>query len=50
VVLEAAMPTMITAMALSGAARLEPELGAALVGYGIVASLLSLPLWNAALG
>jgi hypothetical protein len=46
VVLEAAMPTMITAMALAATARLAPELGAALVGYGVVSSVLLLPLWH----
>lgn len=45
VVLQAAMPTMITAMALAAANRLEPALAAALVGYGIVASMAILPLW-----
>ncbi len=45
VVLQSAMPTMITAMALAGAARLAPALAAALVGYGIVLSVLLLPLW-----
>jgi predicted permease len=45
VVLQSAMPTMITAMALASAARLAPALGAALVGYGIVLSVALLPLW-----
>jgi predicted permease len=45
VVLESAMPTMITAMALAATARLAPALGAALVGYGIVLSVALLPLW-----
>jgi len=45
VVLQAAMPTMITAMALAAGARLAPALGAALVGYGIVLSIALLPLW-----
>lgn len=45
VVLQSAMPTMITAMALAAGARLAPALGAALVGYGIVLSIALLPLW-----
>lgn len=44
-VLESAMPTMITAMALAAAAGLAPRLAAALVGYGIVLSALTLPAW-----
>lgn len=44
-VLESAMPTMITAMALAAAAGLAPRLAAALVGYGIVLSAATLPLW-----
>jgi predicted permease len=44
-VLQAAMPSMITAGALAAAAGLAPELAAALVGYGIVLSLATLPLW-----
>lgn len=44
-VLEAAMPPMITAGALAISHRLAPALAAAMVGYGIVLSLLSLPLW-----
>jgi len=46
VVLESAMPAMITAMALASASRLAPALAAALVGYGIVLSVLLLPLWR----
>ncbi|MDC8014327.1 AEC family transporter [Tahibacter soli] len=46
VVLEAAMPPMITAAALAAMAGLAPELGAALVGYGILASTITLPLWR----
>lgn len=45
VVLQSAMPTMITAMALAAAARMAPALGAALVGYGIVLSIAVLPAW-----
>lgn len=44
-VLEAAMPPMITAAALAISHRLAPGLAAALVGYGIVLSLLTLPAW-----
>jgi len=44
------MPSMITAGALAAAAGLAPELAAALVGYGIVLSLATLPLWLWLLG
>lgn len=44
-VLETAMPTMITAAALAISHRLAPRLAAALVGYGIVLSLFTLPAW-----
>ncbi|HWU51686.1 MAG TPA: AEC family transporter, partial [Tahibacter sp.] len=50
VVLESAMPPMITAAALTAMARLSPELGSALVGYGVVLSMASLPLWRWWLG
>ncbi len=50
VVLESAMPPMITAAALAAMARLAPELGSALVGYGVVLSMASLPLWRWWLG
>ncbi|HVU00101.1 MAG TPA: AEC family transporter [Polyangiaceae bacterium] len=43
VVLESAMPPMITAAALASAAGLAPELCAALVGYGVLASVVTLP-------
>ena len=46
VVLEAPMPPMITAAALVAMAGLAPELGAALVGYGILLSTVTLPLWR----
>jgi len=49
VVLESAMPTMITAMVLASAAGLDSRLASALAGYGIVLSALSLPLWAWAL-
>lgn len=45
-VLESAMPTMITAGALLAAAGIAPELAAAIVGYGTLASVVTLPLWN----
>jgi predicted permease len=44
-VLESAMPTMITAAALAISHRLAPRLAAAMVGYGILLSLLTLPAW-----
>lgn len=48
--LESAMPSMITAAALAIAHRLAPRLAAALVGYGILLSLLTLPAWVWVLG
>ncbi|HWT15567.1 MAG TPA: AEC family transporter [Patescibacteria group bacterium] len=45
IVLETAMPPMITAGALAISHRLAPGLAAALVGYGTVLSLITLPLW-----
>jgi len=44
--LEAAMPPMITAAALLSAARLAPQLAAALVAWGIMLSALTVPLWH----
>ena len=49
-VLESAMPTMITAAALAISHRLAPRLAAAMVGYGIVLSLITLPAWVWVLG
>lgn len=46
VVLESAMPPMITSAALAAMAGLSPELAAALVGYGIVLAMATLPLWR----
>lgn len=46
VVFEAAMPGMITAAALLGVAKLAEDLAAALVGYGIVAAMVTLPAWK----
>ncbi|MDO9306178.1 MAG: AEC family transporter [Sulfuricurvum sp.] len=43
-VLESGMPSMITAGALAIAAGFAPALSAALVGYGILVSLITLPL------
>lgn len=48
-VLESAMPPMITAAALAAMAGLAPELSAALVAYGVLLSLLTLPAWSALL-
>jgi len=45
-----AMPPMITSGALLSMAGLAPELSAALIGYGIVLSMVTLPLWHAAMG
>lgn len=44
-VIESAMPSMITAAALAISHGLAPRLVAALVGYGIVLSLATLPAW-----
>lgn len=44
-VLESAMPAMVSAAALAMAHGLAPRLAAALVGYGIVLSLFTLPAW-----
>jgi malate permease and related proteins len=46
-VLESAMPAMITAGAIAMAAGLAPELTAALVGWGVLVSLATVPLWAA---
>ena len=48
-VLESAMPTMITAAGLAMMQGLAPRLAAALVAYGIVLSLVTLPAWLAVL-
>ena len=45
-VYESAMPPMITAGALLSLAGLEAELAAAMVGFGLVASMATLPLWH----
>ena len=44
-VLEAAMPPMISAAALAMGHNLAPRLAAAMVGYGILLSLATLPAW-----
>ena len=44
-VLEAAMPPMISAAALAMGHNLAPRLSAAMVGYGILLSLATLPAW-----
>jgi predicted permease len=48
-VLETAMPPMITAAVLAIAHNLAPRLAAALVGYGILLAVLTLPSWAAVL-
>lgn len=49
VVLETAMPTMITAAALAISHRLAPAFAAAMVGYSLLLSMITLPLWNVVL-
>jgi hypothetical protein len=44
-VLESAMPSMVTAGALAISHGLAPRLAAAMVGYGLLLSLRTLPLW-----
>ena len=44
-VLETAMPPMITAAALAASHRLAPRLASAMIGYGILLSLATLPFW-----
>lgn len=46
-VLESAMPSMVTAGALAISHDLAPRLAAAMVGYGLLLSLITLPLWAA---
>jgi len=45
VVLESAMPPMVTAGALAISHRLAPRLAAAMVGFGLLLSMLTLPAW-----
>lgn len=47
IVLEAAMPAMISAGALAMTHQLAPRLTAAMVGYGIACSLVTVWLWSA---
>ncbi|QDH71451.1 AEC family transporter [Marilutibacter alkalisoli] len=49
-VLESAMPSMVTAAALAIAQGLAPRLAAAMVGYGVLLSMATLPLWAMLLG
>lgn len=44
-IIEAAMPAMISAGALAIMSGLAPTLAAAIVGYGVLLCLLTLPLW-----
>ncbi len=44
-VFESAMPSMVTAGALAISHNLAPRLAAAMVGYGLLLSLFTLPLW-----
>ncbi len=46
VVLESAMPPMITAAALASSARLAPELASALVAWGVLFSAATVPFWQ----
>lgn len=46
VTLQSGMSTMITAGALVQAARIEPELAAAMVGWSLLLAAFTLPLWN----
>jgi predicted permease len=45
-VLEAAMPPMFTAAALAISSDIEPELSAALVGYGLIVGLVTVFAWS----
>lgn len=44
--LESAMPPMITAGALLASHNLAPRLASSIIGYGLLLSLLSVPLWS----
>lgn len=50
VVLQSGMPTMITAMALAAMHGFAPALGSALVAWGVLLSLVTLPIWRWVLG
>lgn len=43
--LEVSMPPMITAGAVAMAAGLKPRLVSAIIGYGVICSALTIPLW-----
>ncbi len=43
--LEAAMPTMITAGVVAASHHLQPRLASAMVGWGVLVSFFTLPLW-----
>ncbi|MDT8408580.1 MAG: AEC family transporter [Wenzhouxiangellaceae bacterium] len=45
-VLESAMPPMITAAALASSARLAPPLASAMVAWGVLFSAVTVPMWN----
>ena len=45
--LEAAMPPMITAGAIAMAAGLKPRLVSAIIGYGVICSAITIPIWYA---
>src|SRR5690606_14995246 len=45
-VLESAMPTMVAAAAMDISHKMAPRLAAALVGYGIVLAIATLPAWR----
>ena len=49
-VLESAMPSMVTAGIVATSAGLDEDTVTSLVGLGLVASLLTLPIWSLALG
>jgi len=50
IVLEAGMPPMVTAGAVAAVSGLAPELAGALVGYGVLLGLVTLPVWAFLLG
>lgn len=50
VVLESAMPSMITAAGFAIGNRLAPRLAAAMVAFGVLLALITLPLWLRVLG
>ncbi len=45
-ILQAGMPAMITAGALAASHNLAPRMASAIVGYGVLLSLISVPLWH----